>query len=110
MMHVVVTALAFGFVAQPLHASQYAGPRTVSQPRMGFFDDMKGAFSNDARLPNKDVNAGVNKKAPGYVNKKIQERKQAEQPLKTRAEKKGDIGIQTGNERMDELLSGWTWK
>ena len=85
--------------------------RSAVAPRMGFFDDLKKGFENEPKLAKaRDVNAGKSKSTPGYVKKKQQERSKESKQVPGRAEKQGDLGVQTGNERLDELLSGWTWK
>lgn len=88
-------------------------PATLSASRvhvhaqMGFFDSFKDAFENEPKLQAK-AKAQGKKAAPNYVQKKVQQRKAYEKETATAAKKTGEI--QTGNERLDELLSGWTWK
>ena len=89
----------------PIARPCVAGGRVSSHAKMGFFDDLKGAFDNDPRLANKKESKG---QASAKKQKMMQQRKEYDKSVQNSKTSKGEI--QTGNDRLDEILSGWTWK
>ena len=105
MVALLFTACA-GFMAPQHPASRNVILSCTASPSMGFFDDLKKGFENDQRLEkDRDVNAGKNKKAPGYVKKKVQARERYESES-TKAQKADQS---QGDRKIEDLFSGWKW-
>ena len=80
----------------------------VFVPRMGFLDQFKEAFENEPEL--EKARKQGNKKTASYVQEKIRKREAYDKRVAAQKQdnsKKGEI--ETGNSRLDEILSGWKW-
>ena len=83
--------------------------RTLVAPRMGLFDNLKGAFDNDPRLESQKPAAGKSSKVPEYVKKKEQERMAREQKMQqNQARSSADDGG-NGDRTLGDLFQGWKW-
>ena len=67
---------------------------------MGLFDNLKGAFENNPKVAQQQAKEREESKKKAQKSRSNQK----DQPQKKVGE------FQTGNERVDELISGWTWK
>ena len=109
-----LAAFGAGFVAPsvPCDPALVLRSRACKAPTMGLFDGLKGAFDNDPRLEkDRQVNAGVNKNAPGYVKQKQTEReKQGTWQQQNKANQKSarDEAGQ-GDRKIEDLFKDWKW-
>ena len=111
----VLAPAVAAFVAPPLLALSspiQLAPLTQSRggtpPRMGFLDDIKQAFENDPKL--EQARKKENKKVSAKTQAKMKDREQYERRIAAQKRQAAPGEIKTGNNRMDEILSGWTWK
>ena len=111
----VLAPAVAAFVAPPLLAPSspiQLAPLTQSRggtpPRMGFLDDIKQAFENDPKL--EQARKKENKKVSAKTKAKMKDREQYERRIAAQKRQAAPGEIKTGNNRMDEILSSWTWK
>mmetsp|Transcript_14522 Transcript_14522/g.29398 ORF Transcript_14522/g.29398 Transcript_14522/m.29398 type:complete len:111 (-) Transcript_14522:368-700(-) len=107
-----LSASAFALVPPPLLSPTVQRGNTAlpqsrvwQAPRMGFFDDLKKGFENDAKLDKKgvDTTPGKTKNVAGYIKQKENRRKQKE------AQQSNQKTGEPGEDRMAELLGKFKW-